>query len=324
MENLRVGIAPHRKHDDTVKSLCLDVLIALTPALVWGVYVFGPRAFVLTLLSVFSCCLFSFLTALFTGGKRNKGDLTSLITGLILALLLPVSTPHYVVPLGAGFATVIVKGLFGGTGKNFLNPALAAKAFLVLSFPRFAHRFTRPFAHLPVFGLKYEELEGFLSDSSLSLAADESVTLSQLFTGSHPSCIGEGSALLLLAGLAYLLVKKTVTWHVPASYLAAAAGTTLLLSGNAMFTLRSLLSGSVLLVCFFCATDPVTSPVTRWGKLCYGVIAGIFTSVLIHFSNPDGAVFATLVASLSVTLLDRLFIPRPYGKRLFEKKGGKA
>ncbi len=309
MEQFCVGNPPHIRHDDTVKSLVLDVLIALIPALVWGIYVFGFRALILTLVSILSCTLCEVLFCLACKIKAPT-DLSSVLTGVIFAMLLPVSTPYYIVPMGAAFAMVAVKGLFGGLGRNFLNPALGARAFLVLSFPLYAHRFTVPFAHLSLFGLKNAEVKEALANDAFW----QNLSLSELFTGSHPGGIGEGSALLLLAGFVYLLVKKVVTWHLPLGFLSSFALLTFFLTPeeNALFaTVKALLSGSTLLIALFCASDPVTSPLRRLSRLFYGVLCGVLCALISHLQNQDAALFATLTASLFTPLFDRIFLPRP-------------
>ena len=233
MEIFRVGVSPHIHGEDSTRSMMLDVCIALVPALTWGVYLFGARALVITFLSVFFSVLFEAITNSIFKRSQNLYDLSAVVSGLIFALLMPVSLPLWLVPLGNFFAMVVVKGLFGGIGRNFLNPALCAKAFLYLSFPSHFETFTKPFASLPAFSvsLKEEVLRENLGTSPLS-SLKEGVLPAEgifdLFRGTTSGTIGGVSALLLLAGLLYLLVRGVITWHIPAAFLLSSAALFLL------------------------------------------------------------------------------------------------
>lgn len=320
MEVFRVGVSPHIRKDTTVSGMMLDVIIALLPALVWGIYVFGLRALVITVLSVFCCTGFEAAWQLILKKHFTLKDLSAVVSGLILAMLLPVSVPLWIVPLGAFVAMIAIKGLFGGLGKNLVNPVVAAKAVLFVLFPVHLTRYTLPFVSLPPLRLRFTKsfLELFLAPSTTDLTGEES--LSALFTGGVPGAIGEGSALLLLAGLLYLFVRGTVSWHIPTTYLATVAVCAFFLPTQEnvfLFVLRYLLSGGVIFAAVFLATDPVTSPVTRLGKIVYGVLCGALTVFARTVTGGEGVLFAIILANLAAPALDRYLRPRPYGTRRF-------
>ena len=325
MEVFRVGISPHIRKDSTVSGMMLDVCVALLPSLIWGIYVFGLRALVITLLSVLCCLGFEALWQLLLRKSFTLSDLSALVSGLLLAMLLPVSVPLWMVPLGAFVAMICVKGFSGGLGMNPVNPVVTAKALLYVLFPVQLTSYTFPFEALPPLKISFskEFLEPLLAPSTLDTLKDSGESLSNLFTGSTPGAIGEGSALLLLAGLLYLFVRGSVSWHIPISYLATVAAATFFLpsQGNAfLFMLRYLLSGGIILAATFLATDPVTSPVTRLGKITYGVLCGILTVLVRAFTGGEGILFAVLLANLAAPVLDRYLRPRPYGTKRFRRR----
>ena len=323
MKIFRINKAPHLHRDSSVSTMMLDVCIALLPTLLWGIYVFGLRALTILFLSVFFCMGFEALWQFLIRRPFTLSNLSALVSGLLLTALLPVSVPLWFIPIASAIAMLLVKGVFGGLGKNPVNPAVTAKAILFLFFPAQLTRYTLPFEKLPAFRLSFSKpyLEKMLAPAPTDSFREES--LSNLFTGSTAACIGEGSALMLLAGLFYLLLKKTVTWHVPFSYLATVAILALFLpkEGNVLeFMLRYLFSGGVVLAATFLATDPVTSPVTRRGKIAYGILCGALTVLIRQLSGGEGILFAILIGNLSAPLLDRLLRPRTYGTRLFRRR----
>lgn len=323
MKTFRINKAPYLHKDSSVSTIMLDVCIALLPTLLWGIYVFGLRALVILVLSVFFCMGFEALWQFLIKRPLTLSNLSALVSGLLLTTLLPVSVPLWFVPIAAAIAMLFVKGIFGGLGKNPINPAVTAKAILFIFFPAQLTRYTQPFKALPAFRLNFSktDLEQYLTSSPPDRYQEES--LSNLFTGSTAAAIGEGSALMLLAGLLYLLLRKTVTWHIPFSYLTTVAAITFFLpkEGNAFeFMLRYLFSGGVILAATFLATDPVTSPVTRRGKVSYGILCGALTVLARQFIGGEGILFAILIGNLSVRPLDRFLRPRTYGTRLFRRR----
>lgn len=337
MDPLRKNIGPHIRHEDTTRSMMIDVCIALLPALIWGIYAFGLRALLIAAISVFFCVASEALFALILHRPLSIGDGSAVVSGLILAMSLPVSIPLWIPPIGAIFAMVITKCLFGGIGKNPVNPALAARALLFALFSRFVTRFTEPFSKISMFRIhpKDSDLSDFISQNTpfdllRGEPLSEKLSLSSLISGTTAGAIGEVSALLLLAGFLYLLVRGVVSWHIPAGFL----GTMLLFGlcfpqGHSPLegALLSVLCGGVLFLAIFCATEPATSPITPWGKIVFGILCGLITSVL-HLCGiyHEAGTFAILLANFAAFWLDFLFAPRPFGtkpKLLLKKEKAK-
>ena len=304
---LTLASAPHLTTRDTTRALMLDVLIALMPALLFsGCYFFGPRAFLVTLVSAAGCAGFEALFCLVTRRRQTVGDLSALVTGVLLAFTLPASVPYWAVLVGDFFAIVVVKGLFGGLGKNFLNPALAGRAFL-FSFPAVMTAFP---AVRSWEGLAIDAQSAATPMAALHAGDLPAVSLLEMFTGVRAGALGEVSAALLLLGGAYLLLRRVIRLRIPLSFL----GTVAVLSwcfpqgGNAPldWTLYSLMGGGLLLAALFMATDFTTSPVTFWGQVAYGVGCGALTVFLRTFgSYPEGVGFAVLVMNLFSWPIDK-------------------
>lgn len=327
MDFLKVTSSPHMRHEDTTRLIMLDVIIALCPALIWAVYLFGARALVLTLVSVVSSVLFEYLYRLLMKKSVTVGDFSAAVTGMLLAFTLPVSVPLWMPVVGSFFAIVIVKQLYGGIGKNVVNPALAARVFLFLAFPQEMARFTAPFAKLPAFSLKGVDIVSSatpLASLKEGIAPTESVF--DLFLGNCGGCIGEVSVLLLLAGALYLFVRKIITWHIPVSYILTTVILSYLFPASGMdavqYVLSQLCAGGLILGAFFMATDYTTSPVTAKGRVLYGIGCGLITVFIRSCgSYPEGVSFAILVMNCLVWYLDKFTRPRVFGgAKKHEKK----
>ena len=320
-EFLTVSPSPHLRNPENISSIMLDVIIALIPAMFWGVYVFGWRALLLCVLSVGCSVGFEAAVEMLLHRNVTIGDLSAVVTGLLLCMNLPVSVPLWMPVVGAFFAIVVVKQIFGGIGKNFMNPALAARVFLFSSWAGYMSRF-------PQAGQKVNDLAVVLGDADIVAGA---TPLASLKNGSLPDtnlfdsiigntggCIGEVSSLLLIAGGVYLLIRRVITWHTPVAYIGTVALLTYLFpktGGVAVdFMLAEIFAGGLMLGAIFMATDYATSPVTKNGRLLYGVGCGLIT-VLIRFfgSYPEGVSFAILVMNLLVFYIDRLTVPRRFG-----------
>ena len=295
----------------TTTFLMLDVVIALLPALVWSVYVFGWRALTVTATSAASCVVFEFLYRRLMRKPDSIGDLSAVVTGILLAFCLPVSIPLWMPVVGAFFAIVIVKQLYGGIGKNVVNPALAARVFLFLSFSGEMSHYPAPHAS------DVNAVAGATPLASLQKGELPDVSLFDMFLGEMPGCIGEVSVTLLVLGGVYLLCRKVITWHIPAAYLATVAVLALLFPAGDMngltFMQYELCSGGLVLGAFFMATDYVTSPVTKSGRLIYGVGCGLITVFIRSFGYPEGVSFAILIMNLFTLALDKWTMPVRFG-----------
>ena len=309
---LTVSSSPHVRADHTTQSIMNDVIIALVPALVAGVYFFGTRALWVTLISIVSCVLFEWIWEKAFKKQITISDLSAVVTGLLLAFNLPPSIPFYMIVVGAFVAIILTKQIFGGIGQNFINPALAARAFLLAAYPPTMTEFTFPsrvFSGIdattgatPLVLLKQGVLEGLPS-------------FADAFIGNTAGSIGEASALALLLGAAYLFYKKVIKWHIPVFYIATIFIITYLFNGyDAPISFYSLFLGGVMLGAFFMATDYTTSPMTVKGQIIFAVGAGVITAMIRLFGGyPEGVSYSILIMNLAVPLIDRYVKTRRFG-----------
>ncbi len=300
--------APYIKHPDNVRNIMADVIIALLPVVLWGVYAFGARALSIIAVSVLASVLTETIITFVTKKYITVLDLSAVVTGLLLALALPVTVPLYIPAVGAVFAVGVVKCTFGGLGGNFVNPALAGYVFLKLAFPEKLALSAVPFTDAvtgatPLVSLK----EGLLPETSLY----------DMLVGNSAGSIGEISTVLILIGGIYLLVRGIIGWQIPIAVIGSVAALTVFFSQNAsgmMFVLAELTSGGLFLVAFFMATDPVTSPMRPFGKLIYGALIGAVTVLLRYYgSAPEGVAYAVLLANLFVGVIDKITTPARFG-----------
>lgn len=315
---LTVSPSPHIRGKDTTAGIMMDVLIALTPASVWGIYVFGTRALWMILVCVITAMLAEGVTQRLLHREVTVSDLSAAVTGLLLALNLPVALPLWQAALGTVFAIVLVKQIFGGIGKNFMNPALAGRAFLMLSFTSGMTRFTAAYDRL--WFSAADAVASATPLASLKSGVLPEVSLIDVLLGRTGGCIGEVSTLLLLAGGVYLLCKKVISWHIPATYLGTVAVLSFVIcraeGGRLEVMLYELCTGGLMLAALFMATDYVTSPVTRWGKVVFGVGCGALTVLIRTFGGyPEGVSFSILIMNALVWYLDAAFRPRVFGKK---------
>jgi electron transport complex protein RnfD len=291
-----------------------EVLIALSPAFAFSVYSYGYRAIALTTASVVSAVIAESLFQKASGKDATINDLSAVITGLLLAFNLPPDVPAWIAIFGSVFAIIAVKQLFGGLGNNFVNPALAARALLLASFPAYMTRWETPDA---VSGATYLALakEGFTPEASDYLA---------LLFGKVGGCLGETSAAALIIGGVYLIVRRIINWRIPVFYIGSFALFAFILGRGSFFAgdvLFEVLSGGLLLGAFFMATDYATSPISPNGKIIMGVGCGFLTVVIRFYSEyPEGVSYAILIMNLFVPLIDQYVRPRVYGKRLLARK----
>lgn len=318
---LTVSPSPHIKGADTTRSIMLDVIIALTPPLIFACYIFGMRSLTITLISVLSCLLAEGIFNLILKRRQTIGDLSAVVTGILLAYNLPVTVPLWLPALGAIFAIVVVKGLFGGIGKNVVNPALAARIFLFMSFPDLMSRYLPVGSRLGAFASVAEAdlLAGATPLAKLKQGVMPDISLPDLIIGNCPGVIGEVSSLLLIAGFIYLMVRKVITWHIPVAYVGSVALICWLLPSSSAFIphefmLSQIFSGGLLLGAIFMATDYVTSPITRTGRLIFGVGCGVITVFIRYFGGyNEGVSFAILIMNLLVRYIDNFTRPTKFG-----------
>ena len=319
-EMLTVSPSPHVKSPETTTTLMVDVLIALSPAIIWGVVVFGWRAAMHVLLSVAAAVGAEALYEKLMKKPITVRDCSAAVTGVLIAMNVPVSVPLWMPVVGSVFAIVVVKQLFGGIGKNFVNPALSARVFM-LSWAGDMTRFTaagdRINSLLPALG-EADVISSATPLAALKTGALPSESFLDMFLGRQGGCIGEVSAVLLLVGAVYLLIRKVITWHIPVAYIGTVAVLTFIFSRNGMFSwefmLYELLAGGLMLGAFFMATDYSTSPVSPKGRIIYGIGCGAIT-VLIRFfgTYPEGVSFSILIMNLLVWYIDKFAKPRRFG-----------
>lgn len=311
--------SPHIRTRDGTGYIMGEVLIALILPLAFAVYNFGPRALATAAVSAAGCCLFEWLYRIAMRKGNTLGDLSAALTGVLIAFVSPVTVPYWILLAGDFFAIVIVKQLFGGIGKNFLNPALAARAFM-LSWADEMTTWVPPRSSIPAWGVfdaaTYPTPMSFLHENNL--ASLESIyNLPQMFVGLIGGSMGEVSAMLLLLGGLFLLARKVITWHIPVSYIGTVALFTFLFPrGNdpVQWMLYHLLGGGLILGAFFMATDYVTSPVSHLGQVIFGVGCGVVTVFIRYFgAYHEGVCYAILIMNLTVWLIDRSIKPRRFG-----------
>lgn len=346
---MTVSSPPHIFGTDTITRRMREVLIALSPAFVMAMLVYGTQAFLTVTLTIMSALLFEYLYQRIAGKKVSVGDCSAVITGLLLAFNLPPSVPFWLPVIGSFFAIIVVKQLFGGLGSNFANPALASRAFLVVSFP----------VHMSNWLIKESIFSTgaapAIVSTGASLVSGDFAGQAMVITGStylgilkgDPSfvphildymqllfwktggTIGEASAAALILGGLYLIVRRIVNWRIPFFYIASFAffgtifGRTGMFSVNLLF---ELLAGGLMMGAFFMATDYATSPISPTGKIVFGIGCGFLTALIrMHGGYPEGVTFAIIIMNLFVPLIDKYIRPRVYGrKNAPKKKGGTA
>ncbi len=317
--SLRMTSSPHIKSPDSTRGIMLDVIVALLPAFVWGVYMSGTRALAICLIAIISCVGFEALAQLIMKRPVTVSDLSAVVTGLLLTMCLPVTIPLWMPVVGAFFAIVVVKQIFGGIGKNIVNPALAARVFL-FSWAGSMTSYVAPGVKVNSLAITLTDVEAVSAATPLATLGLEKLpdaTMGDMLLGNIGGSIGETSALLLIFGGIYLLIRRVITWQIPVAYIGAVAGLTYLFpkaGASVDFMLYEILAGGLILGAFFMATDYATSPITPLGRFIYGLGCGAIT-VLIRFFGvyPEGVSFAILIMNLLVWYLDLIGIPKRFG-----------
>lgn len=315
-----VTSSPHIKTEDDTKSLMFDVILALVPALAVAVFTFGLRALTLTAITVISCVIFEWLYCKAVKKETTICDLSAVVTGILIAFNVPVAAPMWMPIIGSAFAIIVVKMLFGGIGKNFMNPALAARAFMLGCWPALMTIWVQPHQKLPLFS-NVEVTDAISTATPLAALKAKSLTnesLLDLFFGQHGGVIGETCALALLIGFAYLLIRKIITINIPISYILTVAVLTFLFPmggvDRVQWMLSQILSGGLLLGAIFMATDYATSPVTPKGQIIFGIGCGLLTVFIRYFGGlPEGVSYSILIMNALVWMIDEKCLPRKFG-----------
>jgi electron transport complex protein RnfD len=308
---LTVGSSPHVKHNDSIQIMMGDVLVALIPVLCIAFYYYGIRAAILTGISILSCIIFEYLYTRILGKPRTIGDLSAIVTGILIACNIPATAPLWFPAVGAFFGIVIVKQLFGGIGKNIFNPAVAAIVFLNVTWKGIMSLFPLPFATLPWL----QNPQGFTTEQTVLASLGQHLLPTsvpyEMLLGNRPGFMGSGAILVILVAGLYLLYRRIISLEVPFAFV----GTVALLAyifprspaGPVSSMIFEIMSGSLIFIAIFMATDPTTSPVTSSGRLLYGVLFGVLT-VFIRYNGiyPEGAFFALLIINPFAMSFDKL------------------
>ena len=280
----KLAVSPHIHSGRSTSGIMRDVLISLLPVTVAGAVIFGLRALLVVAVCVVSCVGFEALFNLITKKDQTVGDLSAAVTGLLLALNLPANIPLWQCVVGSLFAIIVVKCLFGGIGHNLVNPAMTARVFMLIAFSSLV---------TPAFPVDTVA-------SATPLAAEKMPELLTLFLGNYGGAIGETCTVALLLGGIYLIVRRIITWHVPVTFIGTVFVFSLLMQGfDLTASLSLIMSGGLFIGAIFMATDYVTSPATAWGKVIFGIGAGLITGLIRYFGNyPEGASFAILFMNI--------------------------
>ena len=320
--------SPHIRSNENTRSIMLDVIIAMLPALCWAIYNFGFKALLSVVVAVVACLFWEWLYRKLMKKPQSIGDLSAVVTGMLLAFVCPPSLPWWALIIGAFFSIVVVKQLYGGIGCNFLNPALAGRAILLASYATAMTSWTLPGSKLgletvvstatPLQIMKEGTVEKFTE-----LTAN--YTVADMFIGRVGGSLGEVSALALLLGGAWLLIRKVISWHTPVAFIGTVAILTLISApagiDNVQYMLYNVFGGGLMLGAIFMATDYATSPVTKPGQLIFGIGCGLITCFIRRFgSYPEGVCYSILIMNCTTWLLDKYIRPTIYGAVKKEKK----
>ena len=304
-----VSSSPHVRSSHTTQAIMFDVAIAMLPASIYGVWQFGMHALLVLIATVVSCVLSEYIFEKLMKKPITVYDGSAVVTGMILALNMPPQIPVWMPCLGGVFAIIIVKQMYGGLGQNWMNPALAARCFLLISFAGKMTTFTEPFS------------DAVASATPMAmLKAGEQVDVTAMFIGRIPGTIGEVSVIALLIGAAYLVFRKVITLRIPLTYIATVAIFAAIYSGfDVSYILAHLSGGGLIFGAFFMSTDYVTSPITPKGQIVFGIALGLLTGLFRIFGgSAEGVSYAIIFCNILVPLIEKFTLPTAFGK-----KGGK-
>jgi len=303
-ENYNISSSPHIRSKVTTGSIMLYVIIALLPATIFGVYTFGVPALFVVLITTASAVLTEYIYQKLMKKKVTIGDFSAALTGLLLALNLPAEAPWWMCVLGSVFAILIVKQVFGGLGQNFMNPALGARCFLLISFTGRMTSFV------------YDGVTG--ATPLALLKAGESVNLMDMLIGNEAGTIGETSVIAILIGAMFLIAMGIIDLRIPGTYLVSFVVFIVLFGGHGLditYITAHLCGGGLMLGAWFMATDYVTSPITKSGQIIYGICLGVLTGLFRLFGgSAEGVSYAIIFSNLLVPLIEKITLPKPFGK----------
>ena len=304
---LHVSSSPHVRCKDTTQNLMLDVVIAMLPAAAFGVYRFGVYALVVILATVAACVASEYIWQKLMHKPITVNDCSAVVTGMILALNMPPEIPVWIPMLGGVFAIIVVKQLYGGLGQNFMNPALAARCFLLISLALFMNDFSSP-------AIGFDSVSG--ATPLAAMRAGNTVDLAALITGQIPGTIGEVSAIALIIGGVYMIARKVISPKIPLIYIGTTAVFVFLFGGfDINYTLCQVFAGGLIFGAFFMATDYVTSPITPNGQIVYGVVLGVLTGIFrLWGASPEGVSYAIILSNLLVPMIEKVTLPKAFGK----------
>ena len=329
-KRLTVSASPHMRSKETTTGIMLDVIIALLPALVMSIVYFGLRALTLTTVCVVSCVLFELIARKVMKRDNTIGDLSAVVTGIILAFNLPASLPLWMAVIGSLVAIVVVKQMFGGIGQNFVNPAMTARIILMTSFPTAMAKWVVPFTNTwrpdAVTAATPMAVLANAEGGDISAVADQLPSLTEMLFGAHGGSMGEVCSLALIIGGLYLMIRKVISPIIPFTFIGTVA-VFMLIAGsfNLEFVAYELLGGGLMLGAFFMATDYSTSPINKKGKIIFGIGCGLITSVIRIFGSlPEGVSFSIILMNILVPHIENMTTPKPFGAVKEKKAKGEA
>lgn len=318
-EMLIVSSSPHLRSEESTSKIMKDVVIALLPAMIGSVYFFGLNALKLILISIISAVGFEALTQKVFKKDITISDFSAVVTGILLAFNLPANAPWWIPVFGSGFAIIIVKQLFGGLGSNFMNPALAARAVLLASWPSIMSTYVLPGADAvtgatPLAIMKYGAADAGAS-ATVAQAGSELPALMDMFVGNIGGAIGETSAVLLLIGAVYLIIRNVINWKIPVLYIGTTVILLALLGVPTDQLIYHVLGGGLILGAFFMATDYSSVPVTPLGQLIFAVGAGVLTAIIrVKGGFPEGVSYSILLMNVAGPLIEKFTAPNIFGR----------